>query len=237
MRDFGDAKPFLNGREDSAEPSEKNEERQKAGDPGFSRAAQDDSLRLRDSRAFHGDSPAGSLPRAGNFPLLWKTSRSGELGLATAGDFPGAATRLPAIARENLSAANAPADLALFPEKRTAPVLSLAPSVSREKDAPCRLLGLIRRRLAREGVDLNNLRLSPLKMAGAQTGQSLLELVRRAVFDSNPPAPMEEEAQEPSSPPPLEDFASARHLWDKLQKESVFWRFLKESPALSPWRE
>ncbi|MDR1166580.1 MAG: hypothetical protein LBO66_12080, partial [Deltaproteobacteria bacterium] len=207
------------------------------GDPGFSGAAQDDSLRFRDSRAFLGDSSAGSLPRAGVFPLLGETSRSGELGFATAGDFPGAATRLPTIAGENLSAANAPADLALFPEKRSAPVLSLAPPASEEEKAPCSLLGLIRGRLAREGVDLNNLRLSPLKMAGAQTGQSLLELVRRAVSDSNSPAPMEEEAQEPASPPPLEDFASARLLWDQLQKESAFWRSLKDSPALSSWRE
>ncbi|MDR1165246.1 MAG: hypothetical protein LBO66_05130 [Deltaproteobacteria bacterium] len=115
--------------------------------------------------------------------------------------------------------------------------MSLAPSVSREKEASCGLLGLIRERLASEGVDLNNLGLSPLKMAGAQTGQALLELVRRAVSDSNPSPHPKEDAPALPSPPQREDFAAAGLAWDKLQRESAFWRTLKVSPALSSWRK
>ncbi|MDR1166810.1 MAG: hypothetical protein LBO66_13250, partial [Deltaproteobacteria bacterium] len=200
------------------------------------------------ARAFPGDSLGERRPLAPSavvFPLPAESYR-GEVGLHGGGDclarpaqalFPSAAAPLFAHAEENLSPAEAPTGLAPFSQKRPAPVLSLAPPILNEKEAPSTLLGLIRGRLAREGVDLNNLSLSPLKMAGALTGQALLGLVRRAVAAFNSPAREEEEAQEPASPPPLEDFASARHLWDKLQKESVFWRFLKESPALSPWRE
>jgi hypothetical protein len=74
-------------------------------------------------------------------------------------------------------------------------------------------------------------------MAGAQTGQALLALVRRAALDFNPPAHLEEAPQKLTSPPPREDFATARALWDILEKESAFWRSLKVCPALSSWRE
>jgi hypothetical protein len=64
-----------------------------------------------------------------------------------------------------------------------------------------------------------------------------LGLVRRAAFERDAPIVKEEETPELTSPPPLEDFKAARLLWEKLQKESAFWSAVKESPALSSWRE